>query len=216
MTGQTGCSSAPSSDSGSAWRIRRFTYDSLSRLVTAKNPESGAISYTYDSDGNVITKTDARGITTTMAYDQLHRVTQKSYSDGTPTFTFSYDQNNVWGNPISNPIGRMVLSTTPNVVGTELFSYDSRGGWPILCGTQRVGLFAFDLRTRKCQSKFKDPTLAAQGWATPAPFHGEGCGTQLQLPTLLYSMYYLSGIICPMRTRYGRIAQKGGPPAGES
>ena len=26
-------------------------------------------------------------------------------------------------------------------------------------------------------------------------------------------MYYLSGIICPMRTRYGRIAQKGGPPA---
>ncbi len=81
-TGQTGCSSAPSNDSSSAWRIRRFQYDSLGRLTTATNPESGAISYTYDADGNVLTKYDARGITTTMTYDQLHRVLTKTYSDG--------------------------------------------------------------------------------------------------------------------------------------
>src|SRR5262249_37265412 len=30
------------------WRTRTFTYDSLSRLLTATNPESGTITYTYD------------------------------------------------------------------------------------------------------------------------------------------------------------------------
>src|SRR5207302_178001 len=43
----TGCSAPPSSDPTSPWRVRRFTYDSLSRLLTAANPESGAISYFY-------------------------------------------------------------------------------------------------------------------------------------------------------------------------
>ena len=31
------------------WRTRTFVYDSLSRLTSASNPESGIITYTYDS-----------------------------------------------------------------------------------------------------------------------------------------------------------------------
>src|SRR5207245_5310539 len=56
------------------WRPRTFTYDSLSRLLTAANPESGTILYTYDADTLCLTpnsyptllvsKTDARGIRT--------------------------------------------------------------------------------------------------------------------------------------------------------
>ena len=38
-------------------RTRSFQYDSLSRLSSAANPESGTITYGYDADGNVITKT---------------------------------------------------------------------------------------------------------------------------------------------------------------
>jgi hypothetical protein len=38
------------------WRVRRFTYDSLSRLLTASNPETGVISYFYDSNGNLLQK----------------------------------------------------------------------------------------------------------------------------------------------------------------
>src|SRR5579864_5201834 len=45
----TGCSGAPSSDATSPWRVRRFTYDSLSRLLNAKNPESGTYTYSYDA-----------------------------------------------------------------------------------------------------------------------------------------------------------------------
>ncbi|HEY2495882.1 MAG TPA: RHS repeat domain-containing protein [Candidatus Angelobacter sp.] len=37
--------------------MRNFTYDSLGRLLTAQNPESGAITYAYDADGNLLQKT---------------------------------------------------------------------------------------------------------------------------------------------------------------
>src|SRR2546422_6131999 len=39
------------------WRGRSFTYNSLSQLLSASNPESGKITYTYDAGGNLLTKT---------------------------------------------------------------------------------------------------------------------------------------------------------------
>jgi RHS repeat-associated protein len=74
-------------------RNRNFTYDSLKRLTSASNPESGTVSYVYDADGNVLTKKDARNITTTYTYDSLNRLTSKSYSDGTANVTYAYDGN---------------------------------------------------------------------------------------------------------------------------
>jgi RHS repeat-associated protein len=81
------------------WRTRLFTYNSLSQLLTASNPESGSFSYAYDNDGNVQTKTaplpnqtGASTVITTYSYDVLNRLTQKSYNDGsTPTVKFGYD-----------------------------------------------------------------------------------------------------------------------------
>lgn len=52
-------------------QTRTFTYSSLSRLLSATNPESGTINYGYDSNGNLTSKTDARSIITTYTYDQL-------------------------------------------------------------------------------------------------------------------------------------------------
>lgn len=95
------------------WRLRNFSYDSLSRLTSAANPESGTVLYSYDLNGNVISKTDARGVQTTMKYDTLNRLISKSYSDGTATATFYYDTAPApWGTGIQNTNGRLVEATT--------------------------------------------------------------------------------------------------------
>jgi RHS repeat-associated protein len=60
-------------------QTRSFVYDSLSRLKSATNPESGLIQYTYDANGNLQTKRDARNIKTVYDYDALNRVIQRCY-----------------------------------------------------------------------------------------------------------------------------------------
>jgi len=49
------------------------------------------MTYAYDANGNVISKTDARGITTNYAYEVGNRLTQKTYSNNDPAVTYSYD-----------------------------------------------------------------------------------------------------------------------------
>ena len=61
-------------------QTRTFAYDSLSRLTSATNPESGITNYRYDANGNLTGKTDARGVATTYSYDRLDRLTGRSYS----------------------------------------------------------------------------------------------------------------------------------------
>jgi len=116
--------------SGETARTRSFTYDSLSRLLTAANPETGTISYGYDANSNLTSKTDARGILTTYSYDALNRLASKVYSDGTLSAVFGYDghsQNGgVLSTPTTNAIGR--LSHSSNAVnGAINFSYDAMG-----------------------------------------------------------------------------------------
>jgi YD repeat-containing protein len=93
---------------GDTSRTRSFSYDSLSRLLTANNPETGTVGYTYDANGNVHTKTDARGITTAYNYDALNRLLSKSYSDNaTPISCYQYDLSSA-----SNGIGRLANAWT--------------------------------------------------------------------------------------------------------
>jgi RHS repeat-associated protein len=114
-----------SSDS-TQWRTRLFTYDSLSRLLTANNPESGLMTYQYDNDGQMVAKIDARGITASYSYDALHRLTRESFSDGSYRGAYSYDETtSAFGNPVSNGIGRLTSSWQP--YGGQGFSYDALG-----------------------------------------------------------------------------------------
>lgn len=92
-------------------RVRGFTYDSLNRLLSAVNPESGVTSYSYDNNSNVQTKTDARGITTTYSYDALNRLLSKSYSDGTLSACMQYDASQYAGTE-ANLIGHLTNEWT--------------------------------------------------------------------------------------------------------
>ena len=73
---------------------RSFVYDSLKRLTSSQNPETGttAVLYTYDADGNLVTKKDARTFTVTYTYDNLNRMNGRTYSNGDPSITYTYDQ----------------------------------------------------------------------------------------------------------------------------
>jgi RHS repeat-associated protein len=98
---------------------RTFNYDSLRRLTRAANPESGAVNYAYDGDGNLRAKTDARGVNTAYTYDALNRLTGKTYSDGTPAVTFGYDARQY-------AIGRLTSVANENST-TNFTSFDVFG-----------------------------------------------------------------------------------------
>ena len=114
----------------SVWRERTFTYDSLSRLLTALNPESGQISYSYDANGNVLQKTSpapnqtgSAQQTISYCYDALNRVTGKAYSSqscplSTPVVTYTYDGG-------TNGIGH--LTSLTDQAGSGTYSYDPLG-----------------------------------------------------------------------------------------
>jgi RHS repeat-associated protein len=144
-------------------QTRTFVYDSLSRLTSATNPESGTTTYTYSTPSSicsgdasaVCTRTDARGISTTYTYnDSLNRLTSKTYSDGTSTASFFYDESSVtlgsWGSgALANTKGRLTHTTTVNSSGTVLTGtvqdYDPMGRtsyyWqctPYNCGTSSI------------------------------------------------------------------------------
>ena len=61
-------------------QTRTFVYDSLKRLTSATNPESGTISYQYDANGNLLVKTDARTASAHFSYDALNRAVRRWYN----------------------------------------------------------------------------------------------------------------------------------------
>ncbi len=104
-------------------QTRSFVYDSLKRLTSATNPESGAVNYQYDNNGNLIQKTDARvpAVTISYLYDALNRNYSRSYSDGTPAVAYIYDADSV-----PNAKGRMT-SVSSSVSSYNYSSYDALG-----------------------------------------------------------------------------------------
>lgn len=87
---------------------RYFTYDSLGRLLYAKQPEQEAnaafvytdsitnnsqwsVKYEYDDNGNIIRTTDANDTSVQGIYDNFNRLIVRDYSDTTPDVQFFYD-----------------------------------------------------------------------------------------------------------------------------
>ncbi len=129
---------------GETLRYRSFTYDSLSRLITSQNPETGTICYGqwnggscvggYDGNGNLLHKTDANGTVSSFQYDSLNRVTSESYSDGiTPDNFYAYDVAPGYMPDLQKTIGRLTYSGNAYNGGTSgkatatTYSYDAMG-----------------------------------------------------------------------------------------
>ncbi|MDA1314581.1 MAG: polymorphic toxin type 33 domain-containing protein [Acidobacteria bacterium] len=142
-------------------QIRTFGYDSLSRLLCASNPESrignplcdasplpttGVDRFAYDDNGNLLTKTDARGITITTGYDGKNRPLQTTYTDATPPVTFCYDGTDFNGSTCTGGqvTGKKArLTAVGSSVSTMRFpSFDDAGR--ILASSQQTGGFQYN------------------------------------------------------------------------
>src|SRR5207248_7425873 len=100
---QTTVTQKGGSGNSSDWRVRTFTYDPAGRITQAITPEGGPTSFSYLSNGAFCagdqtlpcTRTDARGVITTYSYDEVNRLTGKTFSattPPTPSVTYIYDE----------------------------------------------------------------------------------------------------------------------------
>lgn len=111
-------------------QVRTFSYNALSQLKSATNPESGTITYSYDDNGNLTVKTDARPVTTLYTYDALNRVIVRSYSDSPQTPQVDYFYDGV-GKPaqvssVPNAKGRLTAMKS-SISETYYVNYDGLG-----------------------------------------------------------------------------------------
>ncbi|GLQ96839.1 type IV secretion protein Rhs [Dyella mobilis] len=103
-----------------------YSYDGLSDATGQQSPDTGTTSRTFDAAGNVLTRTDAKGIVATNTYDALDRLTSTSYPDSTQTITYTYDEaNSVTGCSSSNPVGRLTRIIENTV--TTAYCFDAWG-----------------------------------------------------------------------------------------
>jgi len=108
-------------------------------LLSATNPENGTVTYTYDSNHRLATKTDAIGTVFTHAYDGFNRLLTISVG-GSPLRTYTYDQNTIDSTYSQNVNGRLATVTYPVIsydvatssrqgttTFTDMFSYTAYG-----------------------------------------------------------------------------------------
>ena len=126
---------------------RTFSYDSLSRLKTAVNPESGTTRYSYDDNGNLLRKTDARGGTAIHTHDNLNRIIGTRYSGGgsgfssTPAVTYCYDGRVLTGTActgsrVAGKVGQLTAASSA-VSTTRYTRFDNLGR--VLDSSQQTG-----------------------------------------------------------------------------
>ena len=102
-----------------------LSYDFGGRKTNMSDPDTGTWGYTYDALGNLLTQTDARGengCTTTLIYDLLNRLTNKSYSGdcgvATTAVVYTYD---------SGTYGKGRRTGMSDGSGSTSWTYDARG-----------------------------------------------------------------------------------------
>jgi RHS repeat-associated protein len=99
--------------------VTAYTYDVQGNLLTKTDPLQQTTTYTYDAENDVLSTTDPLGNTTTNTYDQYGNLlsTSTPSSAGTSTTSYTYDP--------SHP-GDIETETDPNG-NTTGFTYDSYG-----------------------------------------------------------------------------------------
>jgi RHS repeat-associated protein len=125
-------------------RVSSWLYDLAGRTTEKKDAAGRRFTFGYDIRSNQTTIVDANANaagnaalgTTTMTFDRLNRLTQRSYSDGTPTVTYAYypngrlramDDGVGFTAYIYDPAGRVTQSIGENDSRLRQYTYDAAG-----------------------------------------------------------------------------------------
>jgi RHS repeat-associated protein len=136
-----------------AWNQTDISYDELGRKISMDDPDMGYWEYEYDASGNLTSQTAPGDVTTSFGYDALNRPTLKSFSDGTPGVTYSYDE-------VPNGIGRRTGMV--DAAGQVAWTYDAGGR--VLTATRTFsGSYATALDNRAYSTGYR---YNAADWTT--------------------------------------------------
>lgn len=126
---------------------RYFSYDSLGRLLRAKQPEQDVnsalalssadaitgnnqwtVAYSYDDNGNITSTTDAKNNYITATYDNFNRLTFRNYSDSAmPDVSFYCDGTELGLSSIPASFKGKTTKVTSSVSETRYASFDNLG-----------------------------------------------------------------------------------------
>jgi RHS repeat-associated protein len=94
-----------------------YAVDGRGEVMQVVSPDAGTSTVTFDSNGNIKTSKDGRGVTATYGYDALNRLISITYPGWTGTL-FEYDQG-------TGAVGR--LSRMTDESGNTTYTYDGFG-----------------------------------------------------------------------------------------
>jgi RHS repeat-associated protein len=113
---------------------RTYQYDSLDRLKSVADPNLGAVQYTYDDDGHLLSRVDQAGQEEVNVYAAAGRLSRRTLQSRPATgpveiqadYLFHYDDAQT-GGPLTaaNLVGRVSWIESPT--GISHYSYDDRG-----------------------------------------------------------------------------------------
>ena len=122
-------------------RTTTFVYDAYNRVQTIIYPGPREENFIFDASGRLATRTRG-GVTTSYGYDALDRVTSKTFSDGTPSLSYTYDENGdlgfltsashgghslSWNYDLAGDLRSEVATSTPGPPSTVAYTYDLAG-----------------------------------------------------------------------------------------
>ena len=105
--------------------VTQYLRNGLGDATALSSPDTGTQTFTLDAAGNLLTRTDARGVLASYAYDALNRLFSITYSlpgQASQAFGWSYDQS---GAGFSYGIGRLTSTQFPQ--GSASYAYDAQG-----------------------------------------------------------------------------------------